>query len=185
MRATTCRYIGLDRLGWFSDVRGESRLRLVVCLEGAGNLGRTVVHRVARGGAEVVGVARVGSKYLLEYGAVVGAEALYDMQKPSGKWCEARPARDGMRARRHSSLREPCVRRLQGGGGTAVRGGGAWLCAAEVHGWHALESCGSLSWKSRRSQARVDFGPRVTAFELTLPRCNGFELTLPRRGGIT
>jgi hypothetical protein len=23
----------------------------------------------------------------------------------------------------------------------------AWLCAAEVHGWHALESCGSLSSK--------------------------------------
>ena len=92
MRATTCRYIGLDRLGWLSDVGDESRLRLVVCLEGAGNLGRAVVHRVARGGAEVVGVARVGSKYLPGYGAVVGAEALYDMQKPSGKW----PARDGM-----------------------------------------------------------------------------------------
>jgi len=26
-----------------------------------------------------------------------------------------------------------------------VRGGGAWLCAAEVHGSHALESCGLLS----------------------------------------
>ena len=75
--------------------------------------------------------------------------------------------RGGMLARRQA-LRErerACVRERggRGGGGMAVRGGGAWLCAAEVHGWHALESCGSLSWKSRRSQARVDFGPRVTA----------------------
>ena len=54
-----------------------------------------------------------------------------------------------MRARRQA-LRErerACVRERggRGGGGTAVRGGGAWLCAAEVHGWHALESCGWLS----------------------------------------
>jgi hypothetical protein len=54
-----------------------------------------------------------------------------------------------MRARRQA-LRErerACVRERggRGGGGTAVRGGGAWLCAAEVHGWHALESCGLLS----------------------------------------
>ena len=31
------------------------------------------------------------------------------------------------------------------GGGAWLRGGGAWLCGAEVHGWHALESCGLLS----------------------------------------
>jgi hypothetical protein len=40
-----------------------------------------------------------------------------------------------------------------------VRGGGPRLCAAEVHGWHALESCGLL-WvvvdKSRRGISAVD-----------------------------
>ena len=55
---------------------------------------------VWQGGGEVVGVARVVSKYLPGRGAALGAEALYDMQKASGKWrqvvCEARPARDGM-----------------------------------------------------------------------------------------
>jgi hypothetical protein len=64
-----------------------------VRVEGAGSLGRAVVHRVARGGAEAVGVAPVVSaKYLPECGAVVGAEAIHNMQKPSGKWCEARLA---------------------------------------------------------------------------------------------
>jgi hypothetical protein len=109
------------------------------------------------------------------------------MQKPSGKWCEARPARGGMRARRQA-LRErerACVRE-RGGTEAAAR-----LCAAEVHGcarrrsvhgWHALESCGLLSLvrlvSRRRKRTPVDFAPGVTAFELTLPRRGGSQLTV-------
>ena len=60
-----------------------------------------------------------------------GAEGGRDSQsrKPSGKWCEAMPARDGMRLREGA-----CVGERGGGGGAAG--------AAEVHGWLALESCG-------------------------------------------
>jgi hypothetical protein len=39
-----------------------------------------------------------------------------------------------------------------------VRGGGAWLCAAEVHGSHALESCGLLEvvrLESRRIETKA------------------------------
>ena len=41
---------------------------------------------VRKGGGEVVGVPRVVSKYLPGRGAALGARALYDMQKPAGKW---------------------------------------------------------------------------------------------------
>ena len=68
-----------------------------------------------------------------------------------------------MRARR-LALRErerACVRERggRGGGGTTVRGGGAWLCAVEVHGWHALESCGCGSrwWLERRRVIRLPY----------------------------
>ena len=52
-------------------------------------------------------------------------------RKPSGKWCEAMPARDGMRLREGACVGE---RGGSSGGGTAGM--------AEVHGWLALESCG-------------------------------------------
>jgi hypothetical protein len=57
---------------------------------------------VSQGRAEVVGVPRLVSKVSRVW-RNFGAEA--NMQKPSGKWCEATPARDGVRARRQCCVR--------------------------------------------------------------------------------